>query len=210
LRLNEKGSIIHVVPDRRISSLAPDFQPYVLELVKRLKDAFKDDGLAPFITDGKRTLSEQKRLYGKGRSAGQLIKAGYDKDEAMKYANSTAKVVTWTLDSFHLKGLAIDVAWLDKKTGKLTYNANWSKMGEIVKEMNLTWGGLWKTPDKPHVQLDQVPMETQPNKEALWESDARKWAQENKVIENWNDPRKPMNRYEIAATLMKFKTRFNP
>ena len=83
--------------------------------------------------------------------------------------------------------IAIDVAWLDKKTGKLTYNANWSKMGEIVKEMNLTWGGLWKTPDKPHVQLDQVPMETQPNKEALWESDARKWAQENKVIEKWTN-----------------------
>src|SRR3990167_1126226 len=194
--------------DRRISSLSPAFQPYVLELMTKLTEAFEPDGLVPYITDGKRTLSEQKELYGKGRTVLQLRKAGFTNDEAIRYSKSKVRVVTWTMDSYHLQGLAIDIAFLDKKAGKLTYNANWRKVGDIVKSMGLTWGGTWKTPDRPHIQLDQKPMESHMDTEALWEHDAKEWAQGHGVIENWDNPRKPMTRYEIAATLMKFKNKF--
>ena len=116
----------------KIQELNKDFRPLVLELLQQLEEAFDE---APLITDGNRTLEEQKALYAKGRTA-------------------PGKIVTWTLNSNHIGGNAIDIGFLDEK-GKLTYNVDWDLFGTVVASIpGLDWGfAMWGI-DKPHVQFN--------------------------------------------------------
>lgn len=52
-----------------------------------------------------RTPEQQKALYGKGRTANELVMAGID----AKYAKPNEKQVTWTLQSNHMSGTAVDL-----------------------------------------------------------------------------------------------------
>lgn len=111
------------------------------------------------IAQGNRTLDEQKRLYGKGRTAAQCVAKGVP----AAYARPTEAKVTWTLNSNHIGGRAIDVApyvdggiqWDD--SGK---RGLWPKIAaafkQAAKELNIpiTWGGDWTTTvDRPHFEL---------------------------------------------------------
>lgn len=111
------------------------------------------------ITQGRRTLDEQKRLYGKGRTAAQCRAAGVPES----YAQPSAAKVTWTLNSNHLSGNAIDVAPF--VNGKLEYDDSgklglWPKIAKAFKDaarelgVSIEWGGDWtKTKDRPHFEL---------------------------------------------------------
>lgn len=61
---------------------------------------------------------------------------------------------TETLESKHLKGLAIDIA--PSKDGKTAWWAApdevWNVMGEIGKQCGLRWGGDFPWPDRPHFE----------------------------------------------------------
>lgn len=111
------------------------------------------------VVQGNRTLDEQKRLYGKGRTAAQCVAKGVP----AAYARPTEAKVTWTLNSNHIGGKAIDVApyvdggiqWDD--SGK---RGLWPKIAaafkQAAKELNIriTWGGDWTTTkDRPHFEL---------------------------------------------------------
>ena len=168
----------------KILQLDTRFQPLAHELLLRLVEAYRPDGYIPLITDARRSLAKQKELYGKGRTVVQLqATKSYTAEESRKYAKPKEKKVTWTLDSYHIRGLAVDIAFTDKK-GKLTYNVDWSKYGKICKDLGLEWGGTWKkTPDKPHAQLNVKPMEA-PDIPAIepWRSDVRRLAQERGIV----------------------------
>lgn len=100
--------------------------------------------ISPFdfgITCGVRTKEEQVELYAQGRT-------------------KPGKIVTWTLDSRHLTGHAIDfavyvngsVTWEEKyydQVGAAFLSAG-AKLG-----ISITWGGSWKRPDRPHVELNR-------------------------------------------------------
>lgn len=102
------------------------------------------------ITAGNRTVKEQAALYAKGRTA-------------------PGPKVTWTMNSRHIGGFAIDVA--PYVNGKLEWDDNgklglWPKIAAAfkaaAKELNvpIVWGGDWKTTkDRPHFELsaDQFP-----------------------------------------------------
>lgn len=112
------------------------------------------------VTDGNRTLDEQKRLYGKGRTAAQCTAKGVP----ASYARPGEKKVTWTLNSNHIGGRAIDIApyvggginW--DEDGKLGL---WPKLAkafkQAAKELNvrIEWGGDWgaENLDRPHFEL---------------------------------------------------------
>ena len=86
------------------------------------------------ITEGVRTADRQKRLLEQGRSM--------------------------TLNSYHLKGLAVDVAILHR--GKAIWDfREFERFNEYVQEAagkigaHVTWGGEWETlKDGPHFQLE--------------------------------------------------------
>lgn len=116
---------------RRIEDLDPRIQDYV----KALLDEFNsrdNDGWKAFITDGKRTQAEQDFLYEQGRT-------------------KPGEIVTWTKESKHVSGLAVDIAF--QKDGKLSYaQTHYDKLVPIAKRLGFTWGGGWKQIDKPHFE----------------------------------------------------------
>lgn len=116
------------------------------------------------VVQGGRTLDQQKRLYGKGRTAAQCVAAGVP----AAYAQPREQKVTWTLRSNHLVdgtglGSAVDLApYVD---GKLEWDDNgklglWPRIALAMKEaasiegVSIRWGGDWEgTPDRPHFEL---------------------------------------------------------
>lgn len=111
------------------------------------------------VVQGNRTLDEQKRLYGKGRTAAQCAAKGVP----ASYARPNEAKVTWTLNSNHIGGRAIDVApYVD---GGINWDDNgklglWPKIAaafkQAAKELDvpLVWGGDWTTTvDRPHFEL---------------------------------------------------------
>lgn len=162
----------------RIKTLLPEIQPLIKTLLGLLEQEFDE---TPLITDANRTLEEQKKLYAQGRT-------------------TPGPQVTWTLDSKHIGGRAVDIAFLDAN-GKLTYSVNWEKFGSIVRSIpGLEWGfDLWKV-DRPHVQFNPdktVQHFAQPTLEwflaeglLIKEKDLEaspKWGEILQVIKNYHD-----------------------
>lgn len=119
---------------------------------KKLKDLGVE---SVAITETKRSLAVQMAYYSRSRMAPADVRrmyaaAGlYDPTEAeCKTAN------TWTLDSKHIQGKAIDL--VPVKDGKYWWNAPeevWEAMGEIGEASGLKWGGRWKNKDCPHFEI---------------------------------------------------------
>lgn len=113
------------------------------------------------ITQGRRTLDEQRRLYGKGRTAAQCVRVGVP----AAYARPAEDKVTWVKpeNGNHLSGRALDVAPYIR--GKLEYDDNgklglWPKIAKAFKDaareldVSIEWGGDWEgTKDRPHFEL---------------------------------------------------------
>lgn len=134
-----------------LSTVKPDLQKVVSRAIEISEVDFG-------VTCGNRTQEEQNELYAKGRTREQLDKAGlYHVDPKL------GPIVTWTLNSNHIGGNAVDL--LPYINGKAEWDNNgklglWPKIAKAMKqaanELNIpiTWGGDWqKTPDRPHFEL---------------------------------------------------------
>ena len=108
------------------------------ERMKPLWEAFdakmKEAGIDYILTCTGRTKAEQAELYAQGRT-------------------KPGKIVTWTMNSKHIKGDAFDIAV--KVSGKVSWDPiNYQRPGMIGESVGLTWGGLWKgKPDYPHFEI---------------------------------------------------------
>lgn len=105
------------------------------DLLKVLNEAIKDTPIDFAVTDGKRTMAEQKKFVAQGKSK--------------------------TLKSRHLSGKAVDVmCYID---GKGTWNTRiYTQLSKhilaVAKKLGiaLVWGGTWKSfPDYVHFELDK-------------------------------------------------------
>jgi len=112
---------------RSTNGLKEPFKQSAIDLVAKANA----EGIPAFITDTTRDLAEQKRLVAEGKS--------------------------WTLDSKHLTGEAVDIAFLINK--KLSYSAElYKRLYQVSKGISyiiwpyedLDWGI-----DKPHFQYDK-------------------------------------------------------
>lgn len=111
------------------------------------------------VTQGNRTRDEQMRLYGKGRTAAQCRAKGVP----ASYARPGERKVTWTLNSNHIGGRAIDVA--PYVNGGINWDEDgeldlWPKIAAAFKQaaeelgVAIEWGGDWtETVDRPHFEL---------------------------------------------------------
>lgn len=109
------------------------------------------------ISETRRELTVQMAYYARSRMSVTDVKAMYK--AAGLYAipdEDCKKPVTWTLNSMHVKGLAVD--FVPEINGKVTWGAPlavWQEMGRIGKSHGFTWGGDWREKDFPHFQWDK-------------------------------------------------------
>jgi hypothetical protein len=115
---------------RNLDDLHPKFKPFAIELLARMTEA----GICAMIVDTLRTKAEHEENLRKGTS--------------------------WTKDSKHLYGLAIDVCPFDQWNlhgpDKLKWDSNdpiWQKIGVIGEKIGLVWGGRWKKKDMGHFEM---------------------------------------------------------
>lgn len=118
-------------------------------------------GIGIFITETYRSQERQNHLYAQGRTR-------------------PGNIVTWTKSSNHTGRLAWDIACY----GNELYDT-WTleRAGQVAKELGITWGGLWRTPDRPHFE----------------------------VAANWREPKKEAVKltYEEALKVIKEKCKFD-
>ena len=119
--------------ERVLASLASSFRPTAREFVRQARA----EGYPVVLTDGTRTMAEQRRLYAQGRTtAGKIV----------TQANAG--------ESPHNFGLGIDFAFGDA-LGQPTWpkDAPWGKVAAIGKALGLKWGGDWSSfTDLPHLE----------------------------------------------------------
>jgi peptidoglycan L-alanyl-D-glutamate endopeptidase CwlK len=117
---------------KKIAELIPEFRTQVEQLMLQGLAA----GLRPEIVEARRSQDRQNELYEQGRT-------------------KPGAIVTWTKDSAHTRGEAVDIAQLDEN-GNITYKTTgdfYPKMGAIGKSLGMIWGGDWKgKTDLPHFQ----------------------------------------------------------
>ena len=152
---------------RDVKQLHPELQ----KKIAQLQELCKKNGITIGISECLRTVAEQDALYAKGRTApGSIV--------------TNCKGSSYS--SMHQWGVAFDFYLImdvdgDGKTSDDAYNDKtrlFEKVGKIGQSIGLEWGGLWKTPDKPHFQLPD------------WGSTATKLKQlygtPEKFFETWN------------------------
>ena len=92
-------------------------------------------GLKVRITETYRSQERQNYLYEQGRTR-------------------SGKIVTWTHKSRHTSRRAWDICQ-DVKGKEYSDSKFFKRCGEIAKKLNITWGGIWKTPDTPHFEISE-------------------------------------------------------
>lgn len=115
---------------RDISQLSPSAQTacnmFLAECRRR--------GLDIFITETYRTQERQDYLYSLGRTKG-------------------GSKVTWTQNSRHTSRRAWDIAC--NAPHSLYDGYILKKCGEVARDLDITWGGDWSTPDYPHFEISE-------------------------------------------------------
>ena len=144
----------------QIKDLNKEIQPAANKAYKAMNNSatLKKLGVEKvIITETKRDLAVQMAYYSRSRMKNiKDVKAMYKAAglyEPSEWECNTAN--TQTLDSNHIKGIAIDFA--PSKNGKIWWDAPddvWNEMGKIGKSFGFSWGGDWKGfVDKPHFEM---------------------------------------------------------
>lgn len=111
------------------------------------------------VVQGNRSKDDQAKLYGQGRTAAEMQAKGLP----IKYAQPNLPKVTWTMNSNHIGGRAVDL--MPYVNGKAEWDNSgklglWPKIAKAMKQastelgISIEWGGDWKkTVDRPHFEL---------------------------------------------------------
>lgn len=95
-------------------------------------DECKRRGISIFITETYRSQARQDYLYEQGRTR-------------------PGNIVTWTRNSKHTGRMAWDIA-VNPPLALYDY-ATLHIAGQVAKDLGITWGGEWDTPDRPHFEI---------------------------------------------------------
>ena len=135
---------------RKLEDLEPAFQAKVRKFFARLDEL----GIKYLVSETLRTKATQEAYFAQGRKplneVNRLRKlAGL---WLISEKENMAKV-TWTLDSKHLVGKAIDI--VPEKDGDFWWNApdeKWKAMAEVADSFDIEAGYYWKAKDSPHFE----------------------------------------------------------
>ena len=110
--------------DERISGLHPAVQGPATDFINAAETEL---GMRLRVTSGWRSIDEQDALYAQGRSP---VSGGR---------------------SYHNYGLAIDVVAIHKN--QAIWERDWTPIGKLGIKYGFEWGGNWRSPDRPHIQM---------------------------------------------------------
>lgn len=124
--------------------------PTIIATITVLLDVMDALGYPMIVTDGVRTAAQQKALFAQGRTVPGKIVTYRDgtsaKSNHQPWADGFGHAVDCTfvvdLDG---DGDPTDPTWDEKRP--------WILYGTVAESQGLSWGGRWKNPDKPHVEL---------------------------------------------------------
>lgn len=104
-----------------------------------LEDVMRRVGHPVFLTEGWRSDARQDWLYAQGRD---------EEGEVVTHARAG--------QSAHNYGLAADYAFETQPIYDESHP--WEYLGATARVLGLEWGGDWRSPDRPHVQLNLSPV----------------------------------------------------
>jgi peptidoglycan L-alanyl-D-glutamate endopeptidase CwlK len=140
---------------RDIESLAPEAQEKARAFLGEL-DAEK---IRYCVIETVRTLLVQKAYYAQGRKPLEEINTLRRAAGLWEIGPEEGKrIITWTLDSRHLTGMALDLVPVDIDDS-IMWNApfeTWEKIGSIGEKNGFEWGGRWKERDLPHFEVKEA------------------------------------------------------
>ena len=143
-----------------IKDLKKEIQPAANKTYKAMNNsaALKKLGVEKVvITETKRELAVQMAYYSRSRMKNNKdVKAMYKAAGLYEPSEKECNTAnTQTLNSNHIKGIAIDFA--PYRAGRIWWDAPdsvWNEMGKIGKKYGFSWGGDWKDfVDKPHFEM---------------------------------------------------------
>lgn len=151
---NDMGAIKVIfskINDKIVGRQSKDISILNNSFRRKLKDMMSEDGWPSDlpINETKRNPFTQFAYFSKGRAsyemADDILKmAGFG---GLKFWGGDNSKNTWTLNSNHLEGNAVDfnLSKLDKSTI--------ASLGDIAKRKGIEWGGNWSNhPDLPHFE----------------------------------------------------------
>ncbi len=131
--------------DHSFKKLAPGFARRLNAMIADLQTR----GFDPVISEAFRSDERQAWLYGFGRD--------YDDGRGV-VTNAPTGAHSW-----HRYGTAVDI--ISAKDGWDAPKRFWDALGSAALRQGLSWGGLWKFRDLPHVQMGP-PMAQGPSSKA--------------------------------------------
>lgn len=117
--------------------------PKLAEAVRNILAVMDVLGHPMMVTDGVRTLQRQQELYAQGRTAPGKIVTNADGLRAK--SNHQVKEDGW--------GHAVDMCFVVDGKPSWSEAHRWRLYGEVASAVGCSWGGFWKRPDKPHIEL---------------------------------------------------------
>lgn len=140
-------------PNRDLSKLDPDFRVAVEAFLKECHS----ENLPVFVTEGWRSKLRHLWLWSFGRYVSKEQERkylGYDSDKITETGNKHKRKVTWTLNSNHLKGVSIDIAFNKPFALYPSEMETWDKVYDIAERHGLISLFRKSGYDKPHFNFD--------------------------------------------------------
>ena len=141
---------------KMLAELAPAAQPVFKNFLEQLDNALGGDRYIVF--EGRRKTEVQQAYYAQGRES--LEEVNKKRAIAGLYLLQSERdnyVITWTLKSKHIDGLAMDVLPVDGRGNPTWDMAHYLKFFETIrdcgKQEGLVCGADWPTPDWPHYEI---------------------------------------------------------
>jgi len=139
-----------------LEGLSPVAQPIFRDFLNLLDKELGEDRY--IAVEGRRLLAVQEAYHAQGRET--LEEVNKKRAAAGLYLLRSEKdnyIITWTLKSKHIDGLAMDVVPTDS-AGNPTWDlAHYYKTFVIIRDCarkaGLTCGADWNPPDWPHYQI---------------------------------------------------------
>ncbi len=143
------------------------------ELLRQFLQRCKDKGLDVIITCVDRTYLEQDALFAQGREPLDTVNALRQRAGLAPIIGTANRKVTWTRNSKHVvnpddertdndKARAFDfvilnaagsAVWDVKADVNKDQEPDYLQAGEIAEAIGLKWGGRFRNPDMPHVEI---------------------------------------------------------